>query len=138
MMTPAASPPTTDLKDTLEEIRASVAARGSRHGLAGAFQEMILAFVNLLMALLADLRAGKLAPIAPVAGNADAGVAGAKTVVRVRPTGCPATDSVADASDPADAAAGAERWRGAPRFPALQVARPRRYDLVTTSANCRS
>jgi hypothetical protein len=69
-MSNAAVPTHPDLKDTLEEMRASVAARGARKGLRGAIQAAILGFLEAFLALLADFRAGKLAPIAPVAEGA--------------------------------------------------------------------
>ena len=73
MPNPAAAP-TTDLKDTLEEMRASVAARGARRGLRGAIQEAILGFLETLLALLAEFRAGRLA--APASGDAAGGADG--------------------------------------------------------------
>ena len=83
MSDPAASP-TTDLKDTLEEMRASVAARGARKGLRGAIQEAIFSLLEVLLGLLADFRAGRLAPVAE-----DAADGGDCTVAHptARPTG---------------------------------------------------
>src|SRR5215472_12237189 len=71
-MTAVPSAPT-DLKTALEEMRASVAARRTRTRVGEAIQEAILGLLNTLMAILEDLRAGRLAPVAPVAEAAGKG-----------------------------------------------------------------
>ena len=61
-----AAPPATDIKDTLEGMRASAAARGRRTGLRASIDDMILRILGMLLAMLADFRAGRLAtPAAP-------------------------------------------------------------------------
>jgi hypothetical protein len=66
-MTDAALPPPTDLKDTMEEMRAAMAREGKNRGAAGALQAVLLKFLDLLIRMLTDFRAGKLAP--PGAGR---------------------------------------------------------------------
>jgi hypothetical protein len=85
-----AAPPPTDLKSALEELRASVAAQGTRKGLAaraglaGAIQEAFLGILGLLLAMLADFQAGRLAPVVE---TAQATSAGAASYPSPRPTG---------------------------------------------------
>jgi len=57
--------PATDLKKTLEEMRASVAATGAGKGLYGAIQRAILGLLEALLGLLESFRAGRLAAVAP-------------------------------------------------------------------------
>ena len=69
-----AAPPThTDLKSTLEEMRASVAAEGARKGFTGAILEAFLGILSVLLAMLEDFRAGEFARPAPAAVEAGDG-----------------------------------------------------------------
>jgi hypothetical protein len=131
-MTTAAAPPPTEPKNTLEELRAAVLARGKRKGLRGAIQEAILAFLECFLALLADLRAGRLAPLAPVAedpGQRTAAAAAAawrapSGAIRTMRTGLPerragATDKTPPPRpSPAQSGRGGERRGGCEGGPA--------------------
>ena len=87
-------PPATDhLKNTLEEMRVSVAAEEARNKLAAALQKAILRLLSVLMTLLAEMRAGTLAAAAP-GGKVETGAASE-------------TDSAAERA----AVAGADRGR---------------------------
>src|SRR5579872_3522991 len=63
----AAAPPPTDLKSTLEDLRASVAARRGRMTL---LHDALLSFLEALIALVTAFRAGRLAPPAPATEHA--------------------------------------------------------------------
>ena len=140
-MTNAAAAPSTDLKDTLEEMRASVAAR---KGLAGAMEKAILGLLELLLALLADFRAGKLTPPAPASGDADGAGDGGEAVPATANQEGKLSDrgsrsrSVrhAAASRPGNGCANSAALAvvagdagRAPRFPALRT-RTRRFGIV--------
>ena len=72
-MTDAASPAPTGLKDRLEEVRASVAGTEAGGRLAETLRDVMLRLLTLLMAMLADFRAGTLASPAPVGGARNMG-----------------------------------------------------------------
>ena len=75
-------PPATDLTNALEELRASVAGRGARWGLAGSLQAAILRFLETLLKMVLAFRDGRLAPLpcaaATPSGMQRAGSGGSK------------------------------------------------------------
>jgi hypothetical protein len=64
-MTTAAPSPTGHLDISLGEMRAALVAEGTRKGLSGAVAAALLSLLDLILALLADFRAGRLAAAAP-------------------------------------------------------------------------
>jgi len=68
----------------MEEMRASMVAEGNNKGLNGLLQEVMLRFLTVLMALLEDFRAGRLAPVTPMAGEAGASGSGVSAAVSNR------------------------------------------------------
>ncbi len=84
-------------------MRASGAAKGTRKGLTGAIQEAFLGILSVLLAMLEDFRAGRLAPMAPVAVEAGDGA-----------VADPAPQLVRSAAQSPARAEGAEArpWRG--------------------------
>jgi hypothetical protein len=52
-------PAPTDLRNTLEEMRARVTAEGKRNGLPAALQEAIMSLLTMLLTLLAEFRASR-------------------------------------------------------------------------------
>src|SRR5262245_16473108 len=68
MMMTASTTPADPTSTRLAELRAAIAAEGARTGLTGMVIAAILQLLDTLAALLADLRAGRLAAPAPAAG----------------------------------------------------------------------
>ncbi len=67
-----------DLGSMLGDVRAAIAAEGPRKGLAGTVQEAFLKILEVLVALLLDFRAGRLAAGPLAAAGPDAGAARAE------------------------------------------------------------
>ena len=65
---PSAAP---DLAVILGEMRAAIASEGPRNGLAGKLQAVFLGILEMLAAMLADFRAGRLAAMAAVTAAPD-------------------------------------------------------------------
>jgi hypothetical protein len=97
--------PTDRLKNTLEEVRASMVAQGANKGLAGVLQEAMLSFLNLLMAMLADFRAGRLVALAPSPREEEASDSDVDAADRTSPRPSP------QSGEGANGTAGA-RWLG--------------------------
>ncbi len=74
-MTTAPSSPTESFSDTLERVLASIAMEGTRKGQAGALAMAILHFLETLVALLADFKAGRFVAVAPSDSTASASCA---------------------------------------------------------------
>jgi hypothetical protein len=80
--------PTDRLKNSLEELRASVVGQETNKGLAGLLHEVMLGVLKLLMALVVDFRAGKLVPPAPSAREDVASDGGVSVAVYPSPSRC--------------------------------------------------
>ena len=84
-MTDAAPSPTDRFSSTLEGMRAAIAAEGTSNGLTGKLLAAILGLLDTLMALLADLRAGRLAAPGPGAACAASTACAASAEPRLSP-----------------------------------------------------
>jgi len=65
--------PPNSCSDTLEDLRAAVAGRGAKNALDRTIQAAFLKLIEVLLRLLADFQAGKLAPVAPETRDAAGG-----------------------------------------------------------------